>query len=89
MPGSRACARSSAHALARQVDRRERAERAVVDDIGIGDRQDHARALGAEPAIEQVLQEDDVGTGVELGLGVHAVVRRQHDHCAHRIERAR
>ena len=33
----------------RQVDGRERAERAVVDDVRIGDRQDHARRAGAEP----------------------------------------
>ena len=32
----------------RQVDRRERAERAVVDDVGIGDRQDHARRARAD-----------------------------------------
>ena len=28
---------------ARQIDRRERSERAVMHDVGIGDRQDHAR----------------------------------------------
>ncbi len=38
--------------VGRQVDRRERTERAVVHDVGIGDRQDHARAFAAEPLVQ-------------------------------------
>ena len=37
----------------RQIDRREGAERAVMHDIGIGDRQDDARLALAQPVVEQ------------------------------------
>jgi hypothetical protein len=66
----------------RQVDRGEGAQRAVVHHVGIGDRQDHARDAGAQPAVEPVLQVDHVGRAVHAHLGVHAVVGRQRDHAA-------
>ena len=71
-----------------QIDRRERAERAVVDDVGIGDRQDDTRGAAADPVVEDVLQVDDVGLRVHPRLRVHAVVGREHDRAAQRVELA-
>jgi len=51
MPGvASSLARASLIASDRQVDGGEGTERAVVHDVGIGDRQDHARASGASQA---------------------------------------
>ena len=70
----------------RQVDRRERAQRAVVDDVRIGDRQDHARARRAVRRVEHVLQEDDVRPAEGVGLRVHAVIGGDDDGRAQRVE---
>ena len=62
----------------RQVDGRERAERAVMHDVGIGDRQDDARrarrraSRRAAPAGRR-----RSGVPSRVGLGVHAVVGGQ------------
>ena len=58
----------------------------MVDDVGIGDRQDHARRAGAEPAVELVLQEHDVGPAERVGLGVHAVIGGEDDRGAQRVQ---
>ena len=74
--------------VVRQVDGGERAERAVVDDVGVGDRQDHPGAAGAEPGVEQVLEVEHVGGAVHAGLGVHAVVGGEGDDAAEGVELA-
>ena len=48
----------------RQIDGGEGAERAVMGDVRVGDRQDDARLARAEPFVEQILQIDDVGLAV-------------------------
>ena len=70
----------------RHVHGGEAAERAVVDDIRIGDRQDDARAALAEPLVEQRLQVDHVGRLVGPVLVVHAVVGGGDDVAAELIE---
>ena len=70
----------------RQINRRERAERAVMGDIRIGDRQDHPRLVLAEPLIEQVLQIDHVRLAVRQMLVVHAVIGGHHQHAAEPVE---
>ena len=69
-----------------QVDRRVGAQGAVMHDVGIGDRQDHARGAWREQCVEFVLQVDDVGLARGVVLGVHAMVGSQHDGRAERIE---
>ena len=70
----------------RQVDGGERAERAVVDDVGIGDRQDHARPARAQPRVEHILKIDDLRPSRRVGLGVHAVVGGERDRRAEAVE---
>ena len=81
MPGSPAMRlmRSPLFGIVRQIDRGEGAERAVMHDIGIGDRQDHPRLAGADPAVEHVLQIDHVRRAVGLVLVVHAVIGGEDD----------
>ena len=67
----------------RQVGRGERAERAVVRDVRIGHRQDHARRARADLRVEPVLQVDDLRRAGGVGLGVHAVVGGERDGHAH------
>jgi hypothetical protein len=57
-----------------QVDQREGSQRAVMHDVGIGDRQDHPRLGLSDPRIDGVLQVDHVGLAGRVVLGVHAVV---------------
>ena len=59
-----------------------------MHDVRIGDRQDHARALATEPLVKLILQIDHVGTRIEASLGVHPVIRRDHEHRAERVELA-
>ena len=54
--------------------------------VRVGNRQDYARDAGAVPAIEQVLEENDIGTTERVGLGVHAVVGGDDDGRAQSIE---
>ena len=72
--------------IAGKVNGRKRAQRSVVDDIGVRDRQDHPSALTPEPFVEQVLQEDHVRARVQPRLGVHAVVCGHADHRTERVQ---
>ena len=58
----------------------------MMNHIGVGDRQDHAGLVFAEPAIELVLEVDDIGLPVGCVLRVHAVIGRQYDGRAQRIK---
>ena len=60
-----------------------------MDDVGIGDRQDDACRARAEPRVEMVLQEHDVGPAERIGLGVHPVIGGEHDGGAQRIQSRR
>ena len=74
--------------IAGQVDGGVGAQGAVVHDVRIGDRQDDARAGGAQPPIQHVLQVDHVRARIEPGLGVHAVIGGERDGAAQGIELA-
>jgi len=57
----------------RQMHDRERTERTVMRDVGIGDRKNHAKADAKFPH-QQRFEVDDIRRTVRLLLGVHAVV---------------
>ena len=58
-----------------------------MDDVRIGDRQDHARAAEPDERVEQRTQVDDLRRAVGVGLGIHAVVGRDSQHRAGAVER--
>jgi len=86
MPGSAATLPAAAPGVdaVREVDGGEGAEGAVVNDVGIGDGQDNARPSCPQPAVEDVLEIDDLRLPDAVGLGVHAVVRSDGDGGAER-----
>ena len=45
-----------------------------MDDIRIGDRQDHLGLAGAKASVEHILQIDDVGLAIGEMLVLHAVI---------------
>ncbi len=57
-----------------------------MDDVRIGDRQDHAGAAGAQEPVDDGTQVDDVRRAVGTRLGVHAVVGGDAEHRAGTIE---
>ena len=64
-----------------EVDHDERAEGAVVDDVGIGDGADDAEGI-AEFFAKDGLDEDDFWISVRVVFGVHAVVGGEGDGAA-------
>ena len=81
-----AALRIVAHRGHRQIHGRIRSERAVMNDVGIGDRQDDARRAGAVPRIERVLQKHDVGPSERIRFRVHPVVGGKDNGCAQHVE---
>mmetsp|Transcript_5274 Transcript_5274/g.19787 ORF Transcript_5274/g.19787 Transcript_5274/m.19787 type:complete len:465 (+) Transcript_5274:979-2373(+) len=70
------------------VDGREGAQRAMVDDIGVGDGQDDAGRALAQRGVQRRLQIGDAGFAGGIGLGVHAVVGGQRKARAEGVELA-
>ncbi len=69
-----------------EVHHRAGAERAVVQDVRIGDRQDDARFARAQPAIQYILQKDHARPSIRIGLGAHAVIGGHHERRAQSID---
>ena len=67
----------------RQVSGGKRAQRAVVHDIRIGNGQNHPRHPQPQPAVEHILQINDVGLAVGAVFVVHAVVGGQRHGTTH------
>ena len=72
----------------RKIGGGERPQRAMMHDIGVGDRQDHPRGGLAEPFVQKVLNIDDGRVAGGVMFRLHAVVSRQHDGGSHLVELA-
>ena len=70
----------------RQINRGERAERPVMNHIGVGDRQDHPGPRRAEPVIQQLLQVNHPRPAGLVMFRVHAVIGGQRDGAAECVE---